>query len=106
MDLYKDHDPEDNLFLQEYGGVGWLKELKRDEDRVKRVSKGYRDIEIWVEAYDVYSYFKKTLLNSYKEDKASLKQIVEEPDMKIVWDHILRCKRVRIAGKEQIRLIY
>ena len=40
----------------------------RDAERVRQAEKGYRGIKIWVEDYDEYAYFKRTLIQTFKTD--------------------------------------
>lgn len=40
----------------------------RDAERVRKVVKAYRGVKIWVEDYDEYAYFKKTLIQTFKAD--------------------------------------
>ena len=68
--------------------------------------KDYRGIKIWVEDYDEYAYFKRTLNQTFKNDSATLQSIIEEQFMRHLYDQVLRCKRVRVGGKEVIRVIY
>ncbi|CDW83685.1 UNKNOWN [Stylonychia lemnae] len=107
----KDDDDEclSEFFLSEYRDI--CSESLDDMEERKEAEKYYKDTNIIYKDYDEYIYFKKYLVNSFFNDKDTLKSFLLQKNKRIsrMVEMVLRCKRVRITrdgGREFIRFIF